>query len=391
MRYGKNALILLSAVALLSACSAPEPPASAERQSEPVTVQVERMQATEQASVYEAVGTVRAQNSAQISSRIPSYVRQVHVDSGDRVSQGQLLVELDDRDLASQLEQAKAAKSEVEDAIQEATHALASAEAQLELAEVTHKRFEDLLGKKSVSQHEYDEVNARLRAARAGVEIANARKRQAEAKRSQVEAQITTAEVGLGYARIHAPFAGIVTERHMDQGTLAAPGMAILVIDQAGRYLLEASLPETRLRSVRVGEAVSVRIAALADPLEGRIAEVVPAVDPGSRTAIVKITLPSANGLRSGMFGRALLPGGGGEPVLTVPERAVVRRGQLQSVFVVEGDVARRRLVSLGSALDGRYTVLSGLSSGEQVVLNPAEVEDGGPVRASESASGAQS
>ncbi len=391
MRNGKHALILIGALAALGACSAPEAPAPAERHAEPVTVRVERVQPTEQAAVYEAIGTVRAENSAQISSRIPSNIRQMHVDTGDRVRQGQLLVELDDRDLVSHLDQAKAAKTEVEDAIQEAAYALASAEAQLELAQVTHKRFEDLLGKKSVSQHEFDEVNARLRAAQAAVEMANARRRQAEAKKSQVEAQITSAEVGLGYARIHAPFAGVVTERQMDPGTLAAPGMPILVIDQAGRHRLEASLPETRLSSVRVGEPVSVYIEALAEPLEGKIAEVVPAVDPGSRTAIVKISLPAAKGLRGGMFGRALLAAGRGEPVLTVPEEAVVRRGQLQSVFVVEGGVARRRLVSLGSPANGRYTVLSGLSSGDQVVLSPDEVEDGSPVRATEAAAGAQS
>lgn len=391
MRGTNTSIVVLAAVGCLSACSAPEPPASTERQREPVAVRVERIQATEQASVYEAVGTVRAMNSAQISSRIASYIRQLHADTGDRVRQGQVLAELDDRDLVSHLDQARAAKTEVEDAIQEAAYALDSAQAQLELAEVTHKRFEDLLGKKSVSQHEYDEVNARLRAARAGVEMASARKRQAEAKWSQVEAQITTAEVGLGYARILAPFDGVVVERLMDAGTQAAPGMPILVIDQAGRYRLDATLPETRLSALRVGETVAVRIEALGEPLEGRIAEVVPAVDPGSRTAIVKISLPPAGGLRSGMFGRALLAGGAGEPVLTVPEEAVVRRGQLQSVFVVEGNVARRRLVSLGSPSHGRYAVLSGLSGGEQVILNPNEVEDGGLVRASEAAPGGQS
>jgi RND family efflux transporter MFP subunit len=261
----------------------------------------------------------------------------------------------------------------------------------VELAQVTHKRFEDLLAKKSVSQQEYDEVNARLRAARAGVEMAQARKRQAEAKQAQVEAQITAAEVGLGYAKIHAPFAGVVTERRMDPGTLAAPGMPILVIDQAGRQRLEVSLPETRLSTVRVGETVGVRIEALADELEGRIAEIVPSVDPESRTAIVKVSLPAVNGLRSGMFGRALLAAGGSEAALTVPGQAVVRRGQLQSVFVVEGDVARRRLVTLGGQSGGRYVVLSGLNGGEQVVLNPDAVQDGGPVRVSEAAGGAQS
>lgn len=384
-------VLLISAVAGLGACSAHEPPAAVERMGEPVAVRVETVQPTAQAGLYEAIGTVRAENSAQISSRIPSYIRAVHVDAGDRVRQGQLLVELDDRDLVSHVDQTKAAKTEVEDAIQEAAHALASAEAQLELAEVTHKRFEDLLTKKSVSQQEYDEVNARLRAARAGVEMAQARKRQAEAKQMQVAAQIAAAEVGLGYAKIHAPFAGVVTERRMDPGTLAAPGMPILVIDQAGRHRLDVSLPETRLNAVRVGEAVAVRIEALADDLEGRIAEIVPSVDPGSRTAIVKVSLPAVNGLRSGMFGRAMLTAGEGQAALTVPEQAVVRRGQLQSVFVVDGDVARRRLVTLGSQSGGRFVVLSGLSGGEQVVLNPDAVQDGGPVRVSGAAGGAQS
>jgi RND family efflux transporter MFP subunit len=270
-------------------------------------------------------------------------------------------------------------------------HALASAQAQLELAEVTHKRFEDLLARKSVSQHEYDEVTARLRAARAGVEMAQARKRQAEAKRTQVDAQIAGAEVTLGYARIHAPFAGVVTERAMDPGALAAPGMPIMTIDQAGRFRLDVSLPESRLNAVRAGEMVAVRLDSLDGPVEGRVTEVVSAVDPGSRTATVRISLPSLSNLRSGMFGRALLTAGGSESALTVPAQAVVRHGQLQSVFVVEGDVARRRLVSLGGGANGRQTVLSGLSGGEQVVLNPEEVEDGGPVRVSKANEGAQS
>jgi RND family efflux transporter MFP subunit len=334
---------------------------------------------------------VRAESSAQISSRIPSHIREVQVDTGDRVRQGQLLVELDDRDLVSHLDQAKAAKTEVEDAIQEAVHALVSARAQLELAELTHKRFEDLLGKKSVSQHEYDEVSARFRGARAAVEMAQARKQQAEAKLLQVEAQIASAEVSLAYASIQAPFDGVVTERRMDPGTLAAPGMPILVIDQAGQFRLDASVPETFLSSVRMGETVSVRIEALADALKGRIAEIVPAVDPASRTAIVKISLPAVNGLRSGMFGRVLLGGRSGGFVLTIPEQAVVTHGQLRSVFVVEANVARRRMLSLGSESSGRLTVLSGLSGGEQLVLNPAEVSDGGPVRVSEVIEGAQS
>ena len=390
MRNANVGWVLLVLLAGTLSCASHEPAPETKVAIEPVAVRVETVSATSQASLYEAIGTVRAENSAQISSRIPSYIRQIHAAAGDRVTQGQLLVELDDRDLVSRLDQAKAAKAEVEDAIQEAAQGLVAAQAQLELVEITHKRFEELLAKKSVSQHEYDEVDTRQRAARAAMEMAQARKRQAEAKRTQVEAQIAGAEIALGYARIQAPFAGVVTARAMDPGTLATPGMPILVLDQAGRYRLEVSLAETRLSSVHPGQTVAVRFETLADPLEGRITEVVATVDPSSRTALVKIALPAGSGLRSGMFGRAMLPGGG-ESALTVPDQAVVRHGQLQSVFVVEGDVARRRMVSLGSGANGRQTVLSGLSSGERVVLDPEKVRDGGPVRVSEAGQGAQS
>ncbi|MEX2303985.1 MAG: efflux RND transporter periplasmic adaptor subunit [Bryobacterales bacterium] len=391
MQNGYLGSILLPALCFLGACAADEAPPAVERQGEPVEVRVATVEAADQSSLYDAIGTVRAEHSALISSRIPSYIRQVHVDAADRVRQGQLLIELDDRDLLLRLDQATAAKTEVDEAIQEAMHALASAQSQLELAELTHKRFEDLLARKSVSQHEYDEVAARLRAASAGVEMAQARKRQADAKRTQVEAQIAAAEVSAGYSKIYAPFEGVVTERRMDAGTLAAPGAPILVIDQAGRFRLEASVPESRLNIVRTGDIVPVRLDGLENPVEGRITEVVPAVDPGSRTAIVRISLPSLSNLRSGMFGRASLIAGGSKSALTVPEGAVVRRGQLQSVFVVENDVARRRLVSLGSGASGRQTVLSGLSGGEQVVLNPQDVRDGAPVRVSGAGGGSQS
>jgi RND family efflux transporter MFP subunit len=356
---------------------------------DPVAVQVETIRATAQSVGFEAVGTVRAETSAQISSRIPAYIRQIHVEAGDRVARGQLLVELDDRDLVVRLDEAKAAQAEAEDAIQEAAQGLAAAQAQLTLAETTHKRFEDLLAKKSVSQHEYDEVDARVRAARAVVEMAQSRKRQAEARRERAEALMGGAEVSAGYAQIEAPFDGVVVERRLDPGTQAAPGMPILVIDQAGEFRLDAIVPETRLSSVRAGETVEIRLESIEGPLNGRVREIVPAVDSNSRTAVVKITLPATRGLRSGMFGRAVLAAAPGEPALTVPEQAIIRHGQLQSVYVAEDGVARRRLVTLGGEENGRRTVLSGLSGGEQVVLNPEGVRDGGPVRVS--ATGARS
>jgi hypothetical protein len=126
---------------------------------------------------------------------------------------------------------------------------------------------------------------------------------------------------------------------------------------------------------------VGVAIESLGDsgPTEGRIAQNDPSADDASRTFTVKVTLGPHAGLRSGLYGQLLLPGGE-RSGLSVPSSAVVSRGQMQSVFAVQDGTARLRLVRLGALLDGRYEVLSGLAAGDRVVLDPSAVADGSPV-----------
>jgi multidrug efflux pump subunit AcrA (membrane-fusion protein) len=126
---------------------------------------------------------------------------------------------------------------------------------------------------------------------------------------------------------------------------------------------------------------VGVAIDSLGDsgPTQGRIAQIDPAADAASRTFTVKAALGSLPGLRSGLYGKLLLPGGE-RSGLSVPSSAVVSRGQMQSVFTMADGTARLRLVTLGELIDGRHEVLSGLSVGDRVVLDPDHVADGSPV-----------
>ncbi len=272
-------------------------------------------------------------------------------------------------------------KAEAEAAIVAGRQGVAAAEAQLALATATHERYSTLLEKESVSQHEYDAAEAGLKAAQASLEQARAQAAQAEAKQSQAEAQIASSETALGYAHIAAPFAGVVTARHVDPGDLAHPGTPLIEIEQSGEYRLEAPVPESLIGSIRVGQQVAVAVDALGEdgPTQGRIALIEPAADASSRTFLAKVSLPATAGLRSGLYGRVFLPGGE-RNVVGVPATAVVERGQIRSVFVVEDGTARRRLVTLGESLDGRYEVLSGLEPGDSVVLNPGDLADGSPV-----------
>src|SRR5215831_7504192 len=317
---------------------------------------------------YRASGTVRARYTAEIAAKISSNILEIRVQAGDRVTAGQTLVVLDRANLEASLRRAEASCAEAESAIAEAENAIAGASANLDLARVTHKRFEDLLAKASVSQQESDESQARLKSTEAALEMAASKRRQAEAHRSQTEAELAAARVALGYATLAAPFSGLVTERKADPGSLATPGMPLLTVEREGNLRLEASIDESRLGLVRIGEQVAVEIDGLNRTVSGRVAETVPSIDASTRSFLAKIDLPAVLGLRAGMFGRAAFAGGEREALL-VPQSAVLERGQVRSAYVVENEIARLRPVTLGETRDKRREILSGLTAGEKIIV----------------------
>jgi RND family efflux transporter MFP subunit len=194
----------------------------------------------------------------------------------------------------------------------------------------------------------------------------------ARSGQAQAKAGLAQANTMFSYTRIRAPFDGIVTEKRVDPGALASPGMPLLTVEKSGRFRLEATLDETNLRSVKPGEPVTVLLDAVSSQrFTGKVIEAVPAADPGSRTFLVKIELPPNPGLRSGLFGRAYFTRGQRES-LVVARTAVVDRGQLQGVFVVGPDkIAELRYVTLGKPQGDGIEVLSGLQPGDQVILAP--------------------
>jgi RND family efflux transporter MFP subunit len=199
--------------------------------------------------------------------------------------------------------------------------------------------------------------------------MACARRNQLDSKLAGVQQEIHAAKIMREYARIAAPFSGVVTAKSVEPGNLAAPGAPLLTIEQDGDYRLETSVDESKLPFVKTGQNVEVTLEALDRRFTARVSEIVPAVDSASRAYTVKIDLPALANLRSGMFGRAWFPMGA-RSVLTVPAPAVIERGQLQSVYVIEDGFARNRLVTTGKKMTDAVELLSGLSEGEKVV-NP--------------------
>jgi RND family efflux transporter MFP subunit len=366
-------------VLLLTSCGSEPTHRAAQPQAPPVAVQVAAVTTEDWPASYEATGTVRARTTATISSKVTGYVQQVSVQVGDRVRQGQALITLDARDLDVSLRRAEAGRAEVESAIPELENATAAAKANLDLAQSTFKRMEELAAKKSISNQELDEASARLKAAQANYDMVRSRRAQVNSKMAVVEQEVRGAGIMRDYAKLAAPFSGVVITRTVEPGNLATPGAPLLTIEQDGLYRLEASVDESKLASVRVGQAVEAVLEA-DRKLNARVSEIVPSVDSASRSYIVKLDLPATPQLRTGMFGRAIFPLGM-QKVVAVPLAALMERGQLQSVFVVEDGVAHTRLVTTGRRTKDAVEVLSGLTAGEKVVLPlPVGLQDGARV-----------
>jgi RND family efflux transporter MFP subunit len=319
----------------------------------------------------------------------------IHVKEGDRVQPGQLLVEIDNRDAAAQVKKAQAGLREAEEMLQEAERMIqasesgkTAAEAEQSLAASTFNRYQALLERKSVSQQEFDEAQARYRGKTAEVERTREMLRSMQARREQVlaridqaKAEISQAQIYVDYGRIQSPLQGIVTQRQAELGVLAAPGTPLLTLEDNARYRLEAAVEESRLGKIRLGDSVRVSIDALGDQeWTGRVGEIQPTADPASRSSLVKIDLPESliqktpgRILRSGLYGKARFAVGK-KGILTIPHKAVFQRGQLVQVLVVDpSQIARLRLIKTGKVYGERIEVLSGLGEGEKIILEGVE------------------
>jgi RND family efflux transporter MFP subunit len=241
--------------------------------------------------------------------------------------------------------------------------------------------MQDLYNKKSISNQEFDEASARLKSAQAAHDMARAKRAQLDERLEQVEQEVRAAQVNGSYAQIAAPFAGVVAGKSVEPGNLAIPGAPLLTIEREGTYRFEALVDESRLGAIRLGQAVTVKLAGLGRTLSGEVSEIVPEVDAASRSGTVKIDLPATAGLRSGIFGQALFGSAAKRRTMTVPLAAVTERGQLQSVLVAENGTARTRLITLGPKTDNRVEVLSGLTEGETAIVPvPPGLTDGARV-----------
>lgn len=394
-------------------------------ETEAVEVAVETTTVRSQITKRDRVmtGTVTAEKSATLTTRVNGIIEQILVDEGDRVQKGDLIAKIDVRDIKAQSNQAQASlsqarsavnsarsayltarsqKTQAQAAVQEAQGELSEEQAELKDAQLHQKRMKMLYENGAVSESSLDEANARLASSEARIEQIKANIQQAQSQveqaRSQMEqaqssieqaragvtqaqASLDQSSANLDYGDVRAPFNGVITKKQAHEGAMAGAmagfGQPIVTIETVEDLEFNVSVPESLLGEVAVGERIAVKIDAIKRELGGKITQIVPSADPKSRNFIVKIALDSDNKVIPGMFGRIAIStqeeGG-----LMIPESAVIQQFGITGVYRVVDNQAQFTTVTLGSQKGEEIQVHSGLKAGDTIILSPSsEVKNG--------------
>jgi RND family efflux transporter MFP subunit len=324
-------------------------------------------------------GSLVAYQQALVNARATGYVRRWRVDMGDRVRAGDVLAELDTPELDQQLEQARAALTQKEGALEQAL-------ANRDFAQVTAMRQDALVARSLVSKQDDDQANAQLKIWDANVHAARADIAAAQANVRQLGQLVS-------FGRVVAPFDGRITQRNIDVGSLVTAGAASAGASAAGAgqplFRIEAidpirvfiQVPQTFALSVKNGQAASVVVRQIPGrAFEGHVVRTAGTLDPTSRTLNVEIDVPNPTGaLLGGMFAQVTLDVAVAHPVVRVPSSAVITDAAGVHVATVDGKGAVH-LVAVVRGLDnGRdLDLVEGLRGGEQVLVNPGgDVKDG--------------
>jgi len=349
-------LALTGAATLFAGCSHKGTRQGATQELPAIAVRTQIVESKPSAAIEEVVGTIRARLRATIEAKTTGRIIDMPIDLGRKIEAGELLVRLDAPEIKARLEQA---------------------EASLQQAEKEWNRVSSLFNQQAATRADADAAQSHYLVAKGAASEAHAL---------------------MGYVEIRAPFDGVVTRKWVDVGDQAAPGKPLVDVEDSSRLQLEADVPEAIADKIQQDARMTIRVGQGEGELSGTVAEIAPIAEPASRTFRVKLDLPSLPDqsaaalpdamlhaprfLRSGQFARLLVPVGETSS-LRIPSSAVLQRGQMELVFVVENQRAQLHLVKTGRRVKEDAEILSGLDAGDSVVVEgAAQLVDGQKVEA---------
>lgn len=336
----------LSIVALLTAFYSCSTKTDKQEKEEPVKVTIYSASEADKGG-FHLSGQLTAKQTATISTRMMGYIRKIYVKPGDRVKAGQLLISISNEELLAKKAQVKSMMTEAEAAAANASR--------------DYERYKRLREQNSVSDKELENVNLQNTSMQSKLQMARQSLREINAM--------------LSYTDIQAPFAGIVTQKMVDEGSMANPGMPLLVVEQNGGLQVVTSIPENYISYVKVGDAANLMIHSIGETLQGKVSELSPSAygTGGQYVAKLSIETKGQKDLQSGMFVNIFIPKDTNlktSSKLLLDPSAIIYRDQLTGIYVVDDqNQASLRWIKLGKEIENKVEVLSGLNSEDRVIL----------------------
>jgi RND family efflux transporter MFP subunit len=385
-----------------SAAATQETTTTAAGATAPAVIDVAAAAAIEQPIVrtLRVTGSFSADEQAQVAAETAGRIVKTPVERGSRVKEGDLLIQISAVQTSAQLEEACAnlARTEAGLGIKdgasfdvERVPDVASAKADLTLAEADYGRFKSLLDQRVVSQAEYDTQRSRVEANRQKYESKRNAAQQDYRSLEAARARVTMANKSLSDTTVRAPFAGEVVERKVSVGDFVNTGTAVATVVRINPLRLLVTVPEQSVSLVQIGQPVRLQVDAYPDrTFTGTIRYVSPSLQADQRALTVEAVVPNADGaLKPGFFATAFIEQPKKTPAVLIDRRLVHEVGTTKRVFVITGDHVEERIVTLGQEVGPRVEVVSGLRAGESVATSKATLTDGAHVRVTASANAA--
>ena len=340
-----NTIVAFSLAFLLASCGSEDKKVVVDN-TPAITVKTSQVEANTNNPFLAVSGKIQASNSADLSTRMMGYVNNVHVNVGDKVRKGQLLVSINNADL-------QAKRAQVNAGITQATVGFTN-------AQKDYNRFKNLFAEQSASQKELDDMTANFEMAKAQLESANQMK-------NEINAQFA-------YSNITAPFSGTVTSKNVEAGNMANPGLPLISIETPGNFEVMAMVPETEISEIKNGTTVDVLVKSINQTIKGKVTEVSTSAKNTGGQYLVKIDLDKTDAnILSGMFTTVQFPverKTKSEMVL-IPTEAIVTNGQLSGIYTVsQSNTALLRWLRLGRTFGNQVEVLSGLNANEAYIIS---------------------
>ena len=382
------ALLLLLTVAIVGAFFAGYIPlkkrnaliVSEAREQQQALPRVEVIQVGRSSSKSELLlpGNIQAVTEAPILARADGYIKRRLVDIGDRVKAGQTVAEIEAPELDQQVSQARAAVEQGQATLSRTQHVLAQSVANLDLAEVTVKRWKALVDRGVVSKQEYDQQNANYEAQRAAMESARSDVRAAEDSIRGSQHNLERLINLQSYKKIVAPFSGIITARNVDIGALINSNgtTPIFRIAQIDVVRIMVDVPQRNAPFIKVGEPAQVTLQEFPGrKFTGKVSRTANALEANTRTLPTEVQVPNPNGaLMPNMFAQVNLVSAQVLPGILIPGDALIVRSNGTQVAVIEsGNRVHLQPVELGRDYGAELEVRSGLSPGQYVIVNPSD------------------